>query len=104
MANAVHNPIWFGNSKQSQEEVEQVNGDEALRWVCGTSIGQQLVERVLSGRFLSRVYGTYQSSSLSKHKIAPFIKRFAIPMEEFQNESYSTFNEFFIRAFKPGVR
>jgi phosphatidylserine decarboxylase len=94
--------IW--NRKESREEVEQVYGDAALKWVYGTRSGQRLADRVLSRGFISQAYGAYQSSSWSAHKIEPFIRTFQIPMDEYEVKSFRTFNEFFIRKFKPGAR
>jgi phosphatidylserine decarboxylase len=97
-------PILLWNRQKAREEIEQVYGDSLLRWAYGTKMGQTLAERVLSKAFLSRAYGAYQSSRLSQHKIEPFIHEFKIPMDEYQNDGYKTFNEFFIRKFKTGVR
>lgn len=96
--------IWFWNRKEAREEVEQVYGDAVLQWVYGTKVGQSLADQILSKPFLSHLYGLYQSSRFSGHKIQPFIEKFKIPMEDFEEKPYLTFNEFFIRKFKPGVR
>jgi phosphatidylserine decarboxylase len=50
------------------------------------------------------MYGAYQASRLSAHKVRPFVKKFKIPMEDYEDVQFSSFNEFFIRKFKPGVR
>jgi len=97
-------PILYWNRKTSQEEVEQVYGDAALRWVYGTKPGQKLADGFLSKAFLSQLYGAYQSSPLSGHKVLPFIKEFRIPMEEYEEGPFETFNDFFIRKFKPSSR
>jgi len=97
-------PIVFWNRKEGREEVEQVYGDSALQWVYGTQPGQWLAEHVLSGALLSRLYGIYQSSRLSEHKISAFVKEFRIPMDEYEEGPFRTFNDFFIRKFRSGVR
>ena len=55
---------------------------------------------------LSKAYGAIQNTPRSKNKIAPFIREFSIPMDEFLPESgeYKNFNEFFIRKFRTGKR
>ncbi len=104
MADATESRILFWNRKESREEVEQVYGDGVLRWAYGTKLGQQLVDRVLSKPWVSQIYGAYQASSLSGHKVKPFVKKFQIRMDEFEDVNFKTFNDFFIRKFKPGLR
>jgi phosphatidylserine decarboxylase len=96
--------IRYWNRKEKCEETEQVYGDSLIKWVYGTGTGQRLAEGVLSKAFLSRWYGYYQGSSLSKHKVRPFIQEFRIPMEEYEDPGFGSFNDFFIRKFRPGAR
>ena len=97
-------PILFWNRQEAKEEVEKVYGDAALRWVYETQTGQRLADQVLSQAWVSKLYGHYQSSPLSGHKVLPFINKFRIPMHEYEDGPYRTFNQFFIRKFKPGAR
>lgn len=94
--------IW--NRAQGKEETEIVYGDGAIKMLYGTSPGFALADSILSKRWISQVYGSVQSSPLSRAKIAPFIERYRIPMEEYEPGPFNTFNEFFIRKFKPGRR
>jgi phosphatidylserine decarboxylase len=96
--------ILYWNRSTATEEVEKVYGDAALKWIYETKTGQELAEQVLSRGFLSKLYGAYQSSGLSKSKVAPFIRQFQIPMDEYEDVPYKTFNDFFIRKFKSGMR
>jgi len=48
--------------------------------------------------------GFYYSSGLSKSKIEPFIENFDIAMADYEPVKYESFNNFFIRKFRPGVR
>ena len=96
--------IVFWNRKKSQEETEHVYGDEVLQWVYGTPVGRFLAEHILSRSFLSQIYGAYQSSRLSRHKVPLFISQFKIAMDEFEEGPFHTFNDFFIRKFKPSIR
>lgn len=97
-------PIAYWNRAAQREEIEQVYGDAAIKWLYGTPLGQKLSDLWLSGRLPSQAYGVYQSSLLSRRKIAPFIKAFGIPMGDYLDEQYGSFNDFFIRKFKPGKR
>jgi phosphatidylserine decarboxylase len=49
-------------------------------------------------------YGAYQASSISRHKVRPFIEKFKIPMEEYEDKKFGSFNDFFIRRFRDGAR
>jgi phosphatidylserine decarboxylase len=101
---ATQSSIRVWNRKKAKEEEEKVYGDAALKWAYETRTGQRLVEQVLSRAFMSRFYGYYQSSRLSAQKIDRFIKKFHIPMEEFEDGPFRSFNDFFIRKFKSGMR
>ena len=96
--------IVFWNRAKACEEVEQVYGEAAVAWLYGTKPGQGLSDWFLSSRLPSQAYGMYQSSPLSRGKIKPFIEQFRIPMQEYEDPGYRSFNDFFIRKFKPGMR
>ena len=97
-------PITYGNRRTKRLEQEQVYGEGALRWMYETQPGRALGEGLLSRSWVSAAYGALQDTSWSRRKIAPFVKQFAIPMEEYEPRDYSSFNDFFIRRFKPGAR
>jgi phosphatidylserine decarboxylase len=94
--------IW--NREKSKLEVEKVYGESAIAWLYGTKLGQKSADYFLSGKMASQIYGAYQSSSLSARKIAPFVDRFKIPMSEYEDRSFNSFNDFFARKFRPGQR
>lgn len=52
--------------------------------------------------FFSKLYAAFQKSSLSRHKIAPFIKKFEIDSSEFLEPvtCFRSFNDFFTRRLK----
>lgn len=97
-------PISYWNRRTAQVEQEQVYGEGALRWMYETRPGRTLGEGVLSRPWVSALYGTLQSTRWSAGKIAPFVRQFGIPMEEYEETRYRSFNDFFIRRFKPGMR
>jgi phosphatidylserine decarboxylase len=96
-------PISFVNRKSKQIEEELVYGGGVIRWLYKNPIGQGL-STLLTKRFISQYYGSLQNSLKSSHKIPEFIKKFNIPMEQFEEGPFKSFNEFFIRKFKPGQR
>lgn len=49
-------------------------------------------------------YAALQNSRWSRRKITPFIEKHRIDMTQFESVEYNSYNEFFIRKFRPGVR
>ncbi|MBN21337.1 MAG: phosphatidylserine decarboxylase [Bdellovibrionaceae bacterium] len=96
--------IEFWNRKKKIKEKELVYGDALMRFAYENPMGRFLSEHSLSKPWLSRLVGNYHDTQFSSRKIPSFIEKFKIPMEEYESSSYSTFNEFFIRKFKPGMR
>ncbi len=95
--------IQIFNRKTQKNEFERVMGEAPMRKLYGSALGMQLA-RVLSKPWISQIYGKYQASSRSKKAIPQFIETFQIPMQEFENEDFKSFNDFFIRKFKTGQR
>ncbi len=94
--------IW--NRIAGRVETERVYGDAVLRLLYGTAAGRWTAHRILAGSALSRVVGTLQSTHSSTRRIAAFVDRFDIPMAEFEERDWSSFNDFFVRRFRPGAR
>jgi phosphatidylserine decarboxylase len=97
-------PITYWNRRAKQLEQELVYGEGALRWMYETQPGRALGEGLLSRSWVSGLYGSLQDTRWSARKIAPFVEKFAIPMEEYEDRRFESFNAFFIRRFKPGAR
>lgn len=102
--------INFYNRVTNSIEKEKVYGDKLVEWLYSTDSGKSF-STALCKAPISKLYGLLQDSFLSKSKIAPFIKNFNIDMSQYlpqegcNNEvPYSSFNQFFIRKFKPGIR
>ena len=60
----------------------------------------KLLTYILTSKFISKVYGLYNSSFLSKKNINNFIKENNIDIIKYEKEDYKNFNEFFIRKKK----
>lgn len=56
--------------------------------------------RILTSKFISRIYGLYNSTKHSKKKISKFIEENNIDMSLYEKKEYSCFNDFFIRKKK----
>lgn len=84
------------------EKIEAVSG---LNFLYNNYLGS-IIRKVIHKKFISQVLGWYQDSWLSKFKIKPFIKKYNIKMSDFllSADQFKSFNDFFIRKLKPGVR
>jgi phosphatidylserine decarboxylase len=102
--------IQYFNKHSGELEIEKVYGAGAVEWLYQSKVGRSLSDYLVRAP-ISQFYGDLQSSSWSKRKVKPFIKKFNIKMDDFLPEEgmtcedpYSSFNHFFIRRFKEGKR
>lgn len=105
--------IKYFNRKKNQLEIEKVYGDALVRWLYCTPSGK-FFTNILCRAPLSKAYGLIQDNAfLSGRKVRPFINEFNIPIDIYEpgsikssdiRDSYASFNEFFIRRFKPNQR
>lgn len=98
--------IKFYNRDTKTYEEEKVAGDKYLRWCYESPIGKNITELLVKKKLVSKVYGKYCDSKLSKRKIAPFINDFDIDMNiTLKNiNDYTCFNDFFVRKLKDTAR
>jgi len=104
-------PITIVNRETGEVELEKVYGQKALELIYGdrfisSFIGAPLLHAFAKRPFLSSLYGWIQKSGWSQRKIVPFIEEYGVDTSEFADsiESYHSFNDFFIRKLKAGVR
>ncbi len=96
--------IVYWNRQQKCEETERVYGDASLRWLYGSAFGRFLADHLLTRPFFSKLYGRLQSSRLTGGKVTPFIERFSVPMQEYEDRPFVSFNDFFTRRFRDEAR
>jgi len=86
--------------------VETVYGDDAMRVFYGTPSGLAFTSKVLTAKWLSNLYGAYNDSGASKHKIEEFVSLLKVDLAECEKDvaEYSSFNDFFARKLKPEAR
>lgn len=91
---------------------EKVYFDSLIRFAYDSFAGK-LLAPFIGSKFVSSVYGLMQNLSYSSRKVPGFIKEYDIKIDEFEKgslnsrpieNSYATFNEFFIRKFKKESR
>jgi phosphatidylserine decarboxylase len=104
--------IKYFNRVNGKLEVEKVYGDAFIKFLYCSEAGKKLGSLV-TNKYFSKAYGTFQDMPSSHRKVRPFIDKFHIPIEDYEpgtrpsldpKDSYRTFNEFFIRKFKLGKR
>lgn len=78
-------------------------GGSLLNVLYNHWLGRLLLKIVIHPVF-SRIYGMYNSSFLSKRRIAPFAQKYEIPLEDYEKQEYSSFNDFFTRQIKADRR
>ena len=84
------------NRKTKQlEEINHYGGKYLLK-----VYNNKILLKIATSKFVSRIYGIYNNSSLSKRKIDSFIIDNSIDMNLFEKKDYRSFNEFFIRDIK----
>ena len=84
-----------------QEEQYQAG---LLHFLYETVLGRILLKLVISTRLFSKLYAVSVLSAGSTKKIQPFIDRYQLQMSDFEEKTYTSFNDFFIRKLKPDRR
>lgn len=93
------------NRASGQKECEIVYGGAAIAWLYGGStLGKTLAHLSARLPFVSAFYGWLMKQPSSKKKIAPFIEKFQVDASEFKNDTFNSFNDFFIRELKVEAR
>ena len=94
--------VWNIQSKSFENET--VAGLGAMRFLYGSVPGRWLKRLVFSKRWWSQWMGWYASRPASRKRISSFVREQGIDMTQFEATDYRSFNDFFIRAFRPGAR
>lgn len=84
---------------------ETIEAEWFLRFFSQNVVGRKL-SFLAKSHLISNLYSFYMNSRLSKHKIKSFVKKYDINMKDFvvPRGGFTSFNDFFIRKLKPGVR
>lgn len=103
--------VIYIDRTSGQRQGEKVYGGRALEFLYGDDFfsrifGAALLHTLVRRSPFSALYGSWQKLPCSKRKIRPFIDAFHVDSSEFLEplESFSSFNDFFIRKLKPEAR
>lgn len=99
-------PIRFYDRYSRTVKTEQVYGERWVRLAYENPGGRFFVWAFARRAFFSKWYGWKMNKTASSLQIMPFIAEYDLDVDEFAKSpfDYKTFNEFFYRALKPGVR
>lgn len=94
------------NRKTGERFIEKIYGEDAMRVAYGSPIGVTITEKLLTNKLVSNIYGAYNDSGASKHKIEEFCKTFEIDLSECEKDvsEYQSFNDFFARKLNAQSR
>ncbi len=93
--------LW--KDRQGNVVPGEVGQDKTIRFLYHTGFGRRLTS-LLVRPWVSRAAGAVLDSPLSKIAIKPFIHKGGIPMEEYEDRQYRSFNDFFTRRVREGMR
>ena len=99
--------IAYIERKSGQEKIENVPAGKMLHWLYQTFSGKIALQVLLKRKIISQLGGWYMNSRRSAKRIQAFVDEHQINLDEFRQSTisdYKTFNQFFYRSLKPGVR
>lgn len=98
--------ILYLDRKTGEVKKEKVPGEKYLKFLYFNPFGKLPLELMIKRKFLSSLYGRMMDQKNSCKKILPFVEEHKINMSECEKgmDEFSSFNEFFIRTLKKGVR
>lgn len=98
--------IKYINRLNGNVEIENPPGEEVLDFLYNNPFGENIVLPFAKQEFITEWYGKAMDSSLSVNRIQPFVDSLKIDMSESKKEisEFESFNDFFYRELKPGVR
>ncbi len=96
--------IQYFNRKSQRLETEKVYGTAFLELAYKNKIGYFFTDQLLPKKVLSKIMGAIENTRWSAKKIPNFVKAYDIDMSLYEEKEFRTFNEFFVRQFKKGMR
>lgn len=98
--------IVFFDRYRNQTRVENVYGENYLRWTYGTFLGRLALATVVKRTWFSRFYGWRMDHRSSRGKIQGFVDKYNVDQSEFTRKigDFESFNAFFSRTLQPQSR
>ena len=92
--------IKIYDRKKDGYYIEDEHAKESLEQLYNTIHGRILLKMFYSNRIYSKIVALSEKSCFSKRKIAPFIDKYNINLDEYENKNYKSFDDFFTRKKK----
>jgi phosphatidylserine decarboxylase len=99
--------VYFIDRKSKKKIKEEIPGGSSIEFLYSQNyFARWLRPLICHFPYFSKLYGDMQKASTSRKKIVPFIEKYKIDASEFLEpvDSFSSFNDFFIRKLKPSAR
>jgi phosphatidylserine decarboxylase len=99
-------PVQYWHRAKKVVETELIYGERYLRFTYEHPVGRLALRLLVRRALVTRYYGWRMNRRYSAAKILPFIVDLNLDADEFAKSAFAfkTFNEFFFRALKPGMR
>jgi phosphatidylserine decarboxylase len=104
--NSARTDVCYRDRQTGAIVTEPVFAETTLRWFYENPLGFQVFNVFLNNPTFCWLYGRWQNSPSTCKKIPEFVARYGINLEEAELpcDRYPSFNAFFSRRLKPGVR
>ncbi|MCD6596767.1 MAG: phosphatidylserine decarboxylase [Bacteroidales bacterium] len=96
--------IKYVERTSGEIKIEKVEGEKWLIWLYNNPLGELSLHALVKRKFVSALYGRMMDAPRSSEKIAPFVEKYNINLNETQKQEFNSFNNFFVRKLKPGAR
>ncbi len=101
---AADRPIMVYDRAAGALEREIVLGERFVRLLYESRLGRLAARAVFSRRWFSRLCGRLQDSPRSVRRVASAVAALRIDLGDSARTDFSSFNDFFTRALRPGAR
>lgn len=89
--------------RNGNEVMQNDAQNQILTFLYNKKHGRMLL-KLLIKPWISYIFGVIMDSSVSRLLIAPFIKKYRINMEDYEERTYTSYNDFFTRRIREGKR
>jgi len=92
--------IIYWDRQEKIEKIEKIVGEKTIKWIYQSKLGRFFLEKIFLKSLFNWVFGIYQSSWFSRFQIPFFVRSYQIPIQEYEQRRFYSFNDFFSRRFK----
>ena len=96
--------IEYIERSSGQVKTEKVMGEYWLRWLYNNPLGKLSLNAIVKRKVISEWYGNRMDSPESVDKINDFVETYNIDLSEVKKQTFTSFNDFFIRELKSNAR